>query len=78
MARDKVVNQTTITTRLHFLMDLLRVPLLFATAAAIDKAFTAPNPNATDKERVPITNALERFIWAIEIPHAGGREACKV
>lgn len=59
-------------------MDFLRLPFLYATAAAIDKAATPPTANASAEERVPVTNPWERFMWSIELPGAGGWEACKV
>jgi hypothetical protein len=56
-------------------MDILRLPLLFATAVAVDKAMTPPTSQAPPSERIPVKSAWERFMWKVDL---GGKEACKV
>jgi protein-S-isoprenylcysteine O-methyltransferase Ste14 len=81
MGRDDVASILHYPSPLRYYsasMDLLRIPLLFATAAAVHKTHTAPAPSASTGERVPITSNLERLYWAIETPYASGRQASKV
>jgi hypothetical protein len=59
-------------------MDICRIPILFITAAAVDKGLTAPNAESKLSERIPVTSAKERLAWAIEIPYIGSREIGKV